>query len=103
MCWGPTEGKDAVAAPKVIEGCVLLPPSPSEMCAAQAADAGAHTPRDSLVHLLRASPSPQMQYQLAFCFWLLTFEDRIAAEINACVADRFPFVGSPSVVRRLQD
>ncbi|KPV72809.1 uncharacterized protein RHOBADRAFT_17772 [Rhodotorula graminis WP1] len=56
MCWGPTEGKDAVAAPKVIEG---------------------------LVHLLRASPSPQMQYQLAFCFWLLTFEDRIAAEINA--------------------
>ncbi|TNY18749.1 ATPase, V1 complex, subunit H [Rhodotorula diobovata] len=56
MCWGPSEGKEAVPAPKVIEG---------------------------LVHLLRASPSPQMQYQLAFCFWLLTFEDQIASEINA--------------------
>ena len=73
------------------------------MCAAQAADAGAHTPRDSLVHLLRASPSPQMQYQLAFCFWLLTFEDRIVAEINACVADRLPSVGSSSFLRRLRD
>lgn len=27
-----------------------------------------------------------MQYQLAFCFWLLTFEDQIASEINACVS-----------------
>ncbi|BGP44113.1 H(+)-transporting V1 sector ATPase subunit H [Rhodotorula kratochvilovae] len=56
MCWGPGEGKEAAAAPMVIEG---------------------------LVQLLRTNPSPQMQYQLAFCFWLLTFNETIASEINA--------------------
>ncbi|POY73016.1 hypothetical protein BMF94_4002 [Rhodotorula taiwanensis] len=38
---------------------------------------------EALVHLLRGNPSPQMQYQLAFCFWLLTFEQKIAEQINA--------------------
>lgn len=39
----------------------------------------------SLVHLLRTNPSSQMQYQLGFCFWLLTFDTPIASELNAFV------------------
>ncbi|GJN94616.1 hypothetical protein Rhopal_007699-T1 [Rhodotorula paludigena] len=54
MCWAP-EGQEA-KAPKVIEG---------------------------LVQLLRTDPSPQMQYQLGFCFWLLTFDQTIAEQINS--------------------
>ncbi|KWU42070.1 ATPase, V1 complex, subunit H [Rhodotorula sp. JG-1b] len=38
---------------------------------------------EGLVNLLRGYSSPQMQYQLAFCFWLLTFDQTIAEEINA--------------------
>ncbi|SCV71423.1 BQ2448_3011 [Microbotryum intermedium] len=32
---------------------------------------------------LRTNPSAQMQYQLGFCFWLLTFDTPIAEQINA--------------------
>ncbi|ORX51659.1 ATPase, V1 complex, subunit H [Hesseltinella vesiculosa] len=35
-----------------------------------------------LVSRLDRSASPQMQYQVIFCLWLLTFEPTIAAEIN---------------------
>lgn len=37
---------------------------------------------NSLVYLMKANPSPQMQYQLAFCFWLLSFDQKIAERIN---------------------
>ncbi|CAG8568135.1 1595_t:CDS:10 [Ambispora leptoticha] len=38
---------------------------------------------DNLVHLLKdKTPTPQMQYQIIFCFWLLTFDDEIAANFN---------------------
>lgn len=40
-------------------------------------------PLRRLVQLLRAHPSPQMQYQLAFCFWLLSFDQTIAEQINS--------------------
>ncbi|GAA5916473.1 hypothetical protein JCM6882_006470 [Rhodosporidiobolus microsporus] len=54
--WSTEEINGAAKAPKVIEG---------------------------LVQLLQASPSPQMQYQLGFCLWLLTFDQGIAEQINA--------------------
>ncbi|KAI8089241.1 ATPase, V1 complex, subunit H [Halteromyces radiatus] len=37
---------------------------------------------NNLVALLDKSATPQMQYQVIFCLWLLTFEPSIAAEIN---------------------
>ncbi|EPQ58239.1 ATPase, V1 complex, subunit H [Gloeophyllum trabeum ATCC 11539] len=36
----------------------------------------------SLVGILRGNPGPQMSYQVIFCFWLLTFEQDIAEQIN---------------------
>ncbi|KAJ3762955.1 armadillo-type protein [Lentinula raphanica] len=35
-----------------------------------------------LVEILKHKQGPQMCYQVAFCFWLLTFEQNIAEEIN---------------------
>lgn len=38
-----------------------------------------------LVHRLylnKSASTPQIQYQIIFCLWLLTFEKDIAAEIN---------------------
>jgi V-type H+-transporting ATPase subunit H len=40
----------------------------------------------SLVDIIRQEPGPQMCYQIAFCFWLLTFEQEIAEEINRSVS-----------------
>ncbi|KAG2182831.1 hypothetical protein INT44_005812 [Umbelopsis vinacea] len=38
---------------------------------------------ESLIHVLRrTSPGPQMQYQVIFCIWLLTFDAQIASTIN---------------------
>ncbi|KAM0787224.1 hypothetical protein ACM66B_006462 [Microbotryomycetes sp. NB124-2] len=37
---------------------------------------------EGLVQLLRTNPTAQMQYQLGFCFWLLTFEKEIAENMN---------------------
>ncbi|KAH8102904.1 ATPase V1 complex subunit H [Cristinia sonorae] len=37
---------------------------------------------NGLVDILKQSPGPQMSYQVAFCFWLLTFEQEVAEEIN---------------------
>ncbi|GJJ68369.1 V-type H+-transporting ATPase subunit H [Entomortierella parvispora] len=38
---------------------------------------------DALVRLLKLdSPSPQMQYQVIYCFWILTFNKEIAQELN---------------------
>ncbi|GAA5963528.1 hypothetical protein JCM8115_003399 [Rhodotorula mucilaginosa] len=50
----------------------------------KSAGAAAMKPKvvEGLVNLLRGYSSPQMQYQLAFCFWLLTFDQTIAEEIN---------------------
>lgn len=36
----------------------------------------------SLVDLLKSNTGSQMQYQVIFCFWLLTFDDKIADEID---------------------
>ena len=41
--------------------------------------------RTSLVDIIKNKPGPQMCYQIAFCFWLLTFEQDIAEEINKFV------------------
>jgi len=38
-----------------------------------------------LVAILKSNPDPQMTYQVAFCFWLLTFEVEAAKEINKSV------------------
>ncbi|KAJ2959036.1 hypothetical protein NQZ79_g5447 [Umbelopsis isabellina] len=38
---------------------------------------------EALINILRrVSPGPQMQYQVIFCLWLLTFDSQIAATIN---------------------
>lgn len=43
------------------------------------------------MQLLRTNPGSQMQYQLGFCFWLLTFDKAIAEQLNQ-------FVPSPSLL-----
>jgi V-type H+-transporting ATPase subunit H len=35
-----------------------------------------------LVEILKHRPTPQMSYQVSFCFWLLSFEQDIAEQIN---------------------
>ncbi|KAH7927742.1 ATPase V1 complex subunit H [Leucogyrophana mollusca] len=35
-----------------------------------------------LVDILRHKPGPQMSYQVTFCFWLLSFEQDVAEQIN---------------------
>ncbi|KAI0797738.1 ATPase V1 complex subunit H [Abortiporus biennis] len=35
-----------------------------------------------LVDIIKQNPGPQMCYQVGFCFWLLTFEQEIAEQIN---------------------
>jgi len=35
-----------------------------------------------LVDILKSNHNPQMNYQVGFCFWLMTFETEIAEEIN---------------------
>ncbi|KZV94044.1 ATPase, V1 complex, subunit H [Exidia glandulosa HHB12029] len=35
------------------------------------------------IDILKTQPSPQMCYQVGFCFWLLSFDDAVATEINA--------------------
>ncbi|KAL8280153.1 hypothetical protein RQP46_007483 [Phenoliferia psychrophenolica] len=49
-----------------------------------AEDDGSDAPKvtEGLVQLLRTNPTSQMQYQLAFCFWLLTYDPIIAASLN---------------------
>ncbi len=39
-----------------------------------------------LVDILKNNASPQMQYQVGFCFWLLTFEQEVSEQIQKCVA-----------------
>jgi V-type H+-transporting ATPase subunit H len=34
------------------------------------------------MEILKRNPGPQMSYQVAFCFWLLSFEQNIAEQIN---------------------
>jgi V-type H+-transporting ATPase subunit H len=40
------------------------------------------------VEIMKHNPTPQMSYQVGFCFWLLTFEQEIAEEINKYVPAR---------------
>ncbi|THG98926.1 hypothetical protein EW026_g3347 [Hermanssonia centrifuga] len=35
-----------------------------------------------LVDILKHNPGPQMCYQIGFCFWLLTFEQEVAEQLN---------------------
>ncbi|THH31773.1 hypothetical protein EUX98_g2445 [Antrodiella citrinella] len=35
-----------------------------------------------LVEILKQNAGPQMSYQVAFCFWLLTFEGEVSEQIN---------------------
>lgn len=35
-----------------------------------------------LVDVLKRNPGPQMSYQVAYCFWLLSFEQEVAEQIN---------------------
>jgi V-type H+-transporting ATPase subunit H len=38
---------------------------------------------DALVKILKtAAPTPQMQYQVIYCFWILTFDTEIAQDLN---------------------
>jgi V-type H+-transporting ATPase subunit H len=39
----------------------------------------------SLVDILKHKPGPQMSYQVAFCLWLLSFEQDVAEQINKYV------------------
>lgn len=34
------------------------------------------------MEILESNPSPQMCYQVGFCFWLMTFETEVAEQIN---------------------
>ncbi|KAG6812765.1 hypothetical protein H0H92_000680 [Tricholoma furcatifolium] len=34
------------------------------------------------IEILKQKPGPQMSYQVAFCFWLLSFEQDVAEELN---------------------
>ncbi|PPQ64691.1 hypothetical protein CVT26_002781 [Gymnopilus dilepis] len=36
----------------------------------------------SFIDILKRNPGPQMSYQVAFCFWLLSFEQNISEQIN---------------------
>src|SRR3979411_1225004 len=44
-----------------------------------------YTAAFSFVDILNTNPGPQMSYQIAFCLWLLSFEQIIAEQINKCV------------------
>ncbi|KAG6833496.1 hypothetical protein H0H87_006068 [Tephrocybe sp. NHM501043] len=35
-----------------------------------------------LIEILKHKPGPQMSYQVAFCFWLLSFEQNVAEQLN---------------------
>ncbi|EIM82503.1 ATPase V1 complex subunit H [Stereum hirsutum FP-91666 SS1] len=35
-----------------------------------------------LIQILKNKPGPQMSYQVGFCFWLLSFEQEIAEQLN---------------------
>jgi hypothetical protein len=48
-----------------------------------------------LVEILKHRPTPQMSYQVSFCFWLLSFEQDIAEQINKSV---IPFILSNYVI-----
>ena len=39
----------------------------------------------SFVDILASNPGPQMSYQVAFCLWLLSFDQVIAEQINKYV------------------
>jgi hypothetical protein len=41
--------------------------------------------RHRLAEILKHNPGPQMSYQVGFCFWLLTFDQEIAEQINKYV------------------
>jgi len=43
----------------------------------------------SFVGILGQHPGPQMSYQVAFCMWLLSFEQNIAEQINRYVTGTF--------------
>lgn len=43
----------------------------------------------SLVEILKSNPGPQMSYQVGFCFWLLTFDQDIAEQINKYASINF--------------
>lgn len=43
------------------------------------------TAAQRLLEILKQNPGPQMSYQVAFCFWLLTFEQSIAEQIDKWV------------------
>lgn len=43
------------------------------------------TTHHSLHDILKGKPNAQMSYQVCFCFWLLTFEQEVAENIDKCV------------------
>lgn len=51
-----------------------------------------------LVHILKHSPSPQMSYQVAFCFWLLSFEQDVAEQINKYALSLISFKSASLVI-----
>jgi len=42
---------------------------------------------DRFLDILTHAPGPQMSYQVSFCFWLLTYEQNVAQELNKCAFD----------------
>lgn len=44
------------------------------------------------VEILKRQPGPQMSYQVAFCLWLLSFEQDVAEQINKCVLCIFFYI-----------
>lgn len=50
---------------------------------------------DALVRILKMeNPGPQMQYQVIYCFWILTFNEEIAQELNRYFSGVLLFEGS---------
>ena len=70
------------AVPGIIAGYFSLTSAPTTVSSSMACPF-------RFVEILKHSPGPQMSYQVAFCLWLLSFEQDVAEQINKCVFHTF--------------
>lgn len=66
--------RNSVAPGAARGGSGAASPGTGALTPASGSGSGSRTPADKA--------GPQMQYQVGFCIWLLTFDEQIAAEIN---------------------
>ncbi|ORY55172.1 armadillo-type protein [Leucosporidium creatinivorum] len=75
------EGQDVGV--QCLEAALRVEKVRTAVWAAEGKDSEAPKVVEGLVQLLRTNPGSQMQYQLGFCFWLLTFDTAIAEQLNS--------------------